>query len=274
MAGFGPGPSRVKVNIMSKPVRSIRCYSSDEKLQNVFRSMIRVYCQFTSSGLNHEWVYREHDSFNLDVQILDLDDESNWSRFQSFPDMIVIAISKHPELMSGQRYTLDKPLRSHSLLQVLQVIETSESFSRQVEPARLDPDEGTDFSSVSLGLGDSPEPGTRDTPSQDLVYRLQTWPDLSALPEDRVLEISRVCALLSVRPANPGFIADFLDIPATEVEQVLALIRLHAYPGYPALAEAPRQLQAVPDTPAAAPESVSPPTSFLSKIWNRLKGAA
>lgn len=258
---------------MSRPVRSISCFSNDEKLRNVFRSIIRVYTQLRSTGLRHEWVYCEQDGSGIDVQILDLDEEHNWQRFTAHPHMIVIAISKHPELLAGQKYTLGKPLHSNSLLRILQNIEGAEPIV-PVMAQTLVADNGTaGLSEFSLGGRDA-APAMTEAQDADRLFKLQSWPDMTAMPEEKLLDISRVCALLSIRPASLGFMSDFLEIPPPELESILSLIRSKAYADFPSVQDAPRQLQAVSETPRVETKKPDRPSSFLSKIWNRLKGAA
>ncbi|MFA9202648.1 MAG: hypothetical protein ACEQSD_01445 [Flavobacteriales bacterium] len=278
---------------MSSQSQVIGCFSSQENLQNVFRSMIRVLCQFTRSGLKQDWVYSDHEP--LDVYILDLDDQSNRDRLKDNPTQnTIIAISSHPEHLVGQKYALSKPLRSQSLLQVLQHIEGAKPHKNAVTldtsspslpsvAARQDPvsaivdphtSQRVSRPTLSGSASSSPNVASSKIASHTVLYQLQTWPDLTHMSESLRLDAARVCALLAVRPATAEFISQFLGLSASEVERVLVAVRQCAHPTHTTVIEQ-ASTQAAPSTERESVSKAGGTTSsLLSKLWNRLKGAA
>lgn len=261
--------------ILNKPDLTIGCLSSQEKLPHVFRSMIRVFSQFTQSGLRRNWVYQDQDQQSLDVYILDLDDEHNRDLAASNPQLTVIAISSHPDLLDGQKHSLNKPLRSQSLLQVLKDIEKSLIGYTSSEPTQA-----TEKSSSTIPTAYSDAPAhtgdriialdARRTSNQVLTktYQLSAWPELTLVSDDAVVNVARVCALLSRQPATRDTLADFLALSPEQTQQALDLIARLA----PASLVTTEQhsTEARPSAASSDPK----PSSFLAKIWNKLKGAA
>lgn len=101
------------------------------------------------------------------------------------------------------------------------------------------------------------------------LLRLKNWPDLPQLPTEEVVDMARVCALLSLRATAGVIIARILDLPKERVQQVL--LQLHAQ-GCLNLQDQPAATAAAqPAAASAANDSVAPPeNSFISKIWQRL----
>lgn len=105
------------------------------------------------------------------------------------------------------------------------------------------------------------------------LLRLRNWPDIPQLPAEEVVDMARVCALLSWRATAGVIIARLLDLPKDRVQEIL--LRLHA--------QGCLNLQAQPGTPSevrsdvgaandshAAELAEPPPNSFITKIWQRL----
>lgn len=106
---------------MSKQQQVLGCFSKQPQFQNVVRSMLHLLCKIPSSGLTYDWVYSHQDSVN--VCILDLDCASSSPHAVEDQSVVVVAISSHPERLTGKEYTLKKPLRSRDLLRILKNIE-------------------------------------------------------------------------------------------------------------------------------------------------------
>lgn len=251
---------------MSSHAQLIGCFSNQQQLQNVFRSMIRVLSQFAQSGLKQDWVYSEQGP--LDVYIFDLDDESNRKRLieTQAQQATVIAISSHPDRLLGQQYALQKPLRSQSLLQVLKHIEGA-ILNKSKIPAESASSESQIGAPVLISMP------TNATPQAAAVQRhqLQHWPDLTRISQTLLPEAARVCALLALRPASSEEIAHVLGIDGSDLTHILSAITQCSHPQYPALL-----LHANSSAGSVKQDSthLDKPTSLLSKLWNRLKGAA
>jgi hypothetical protein len=106
---------------MSNQLQVLGCFSKQPQLQNVVRSMLHLLCKIPASGLQCDWVYSHQDSVN--VCILDLDCASSPLHAAEDQSVVVVAISSHPERLTGQAYALKKPLRSQELLKILRNIE-------------------------------------------------------------------------------------------------------------------------------------------------------
>lgn len=105
------------------------------------------------------------------------------------------------------------------------------------------------------------------------LLRLKHWPDIPQLPPEEMVDMARVCALLSWRATAGVIVARLLDLPKDRAQDILQ--RLHA--------QGCLNLQAQPGTAtdlraqgsaandSQAPELAEPPpNSFISKLWQRL----
>lgn len=269
---IGITQERYKQLLEGSPVGSttltISCHSSEEKLCHMFRSIIRVLTQV--SGLQHHWEFCDPLHPSLNVRILDLDDEQIRQTAHQYADALVMVISSQAEHLQGWTYALSKPLRSQALLDILQRIER-----RAMPPAPVRPSEPTPAPQRTPEPS-PPLPTAASRPVADPrvqpVYGLQNWPDLTQLPEAQMLNAARVCALLSLRPAGADWISQFLSLARADLEALLVLIRQCGHPGHPVLTEGLQRMDAL-QLPEPSPEAQRPST-FLAKIWNRLKGVA
>jgi hypothetical protein len=105
------------------------------------------------------------------------------------------------------------------------------------------------------------------------LLRLKSWPDIPRLPAEDVVDMARICALLSWRATAGVIIARLLDLPKDRVQEIL--LRLHAQGCLNLQAQAGTPAEVRGNTGAAndsqAPESAEPPpNSFITKIWQRL----
>lgn len=247
---------------MSKSLIVIYCCSSDSKLQKHLKSIVHVLNLV--GGLKQNWVYGED---NIDVHVTDMDDnEQKISPNKS----IVIAVSSNPELLFGQKYSLTKPLRNQALQEILKRIESSEP----VTTPKLKAVHDTVIDTQSRPTLEAVVSTHALTEPKEMLYRLQAWPDLSLMSEDMMLDAARVSALLAVKPASLSFISSFLDTPKTRLEDILSVIDSCAHPDYPCLAKSPMLSDVSHGDTVAESKVVAKPSSILSKLWNRLKGAA
>lgn len=250
---------------MTKSLIVINCCSSDNKLQKQFKSIIHVLNLV--GGLKQSWIYGDED---VAVHIVDVDDDDSWRQYTQSSGLITIAVSSKPDLLVGQKYSLTKPLRNQALHEILKRIESSEP----VTSAKLKAVHSALIDTKSLStIDDLAGSGAAAVPKENM-YKLQAWPDISLMAEEMMLDAARVSALLAVRPASLSFMSSFLDTPKARLEQILSVIGSCAHPHYPSLAESPMLSELTSGDHVAESKVVAKPSSILSKLWNRLKGAA
>ena len=105
------------------------------------------------------------------------------------------------------------------------------------------------------------------------LLRLTCWPDVPSLPGEDVVDVARICALLSWRATAGMLIPRILGVPKERVQEILQV--LHAQgclnvqsqqtagePGYSA--------EQAKEQERAAAETTPPENSFITKLWQRL----
>ncbi len=103
------------------------------------------------------------------------------------------------------------------------------------------------------------------------LLRLTNWPNIPQLPPEDMVDMARICALLSWRATAGVIIARILELPKERVQQILlslhaqGCLNLQAQPGAQATAQAPA---ANDSRPVELTES--PHDSFITKISRRL----
>lgn len=104
------------------------------------------------------------------------------------------------------------------------------------------------------------------------LLRLRRWPDIPTLPPADMVDMARICALLSWRATAYVIIARILDMPKERVQEVLLMLHEQGClnlqsqtAGQPASTAAATAATSPADT---APEP--PPNSIISMIWRRL----
>lgn len=105
-------------------------------------------------------------------------------------------------------------------------------------------------------------------PIQFSLLRLRAWPDLPQLPAEEVVDLARVCALLSWRATAGVIVARILDMPKERVQEILLL--LHAQGCLSVLAQPGATNAAQPEAAPADDHAAQPGDSFITKIWQRL----
>lgn len=111
------------------------------------------------------------------------------------------------------------------------------------------------------------------TPPPGLV-KLREWPDLSAVPEEYIAPVSRICALLWNKPTASHLISRILGgdreetYKALQMLQAFGFIEMFSIHGSePQHAPAPSAEPVVPETPVKSGLS-----SFIGKLRQRLLG--
>ena len=104
------------------------------------------------------------------------------------------------------------------------------------------------------------------------VLKLYSWPELSRVPSDLVLDASRVCALLAVRPTGAPLIARLLDLPRERVAHIVELLHLYGHLDGSAMDVRPveKEEQATLDLIADPTPTKSP--TLLGRLWQKLSG--
>ena len=104
------------------------------------------------------------------------------------------------------------------------------------------------------------------------VLKLYSWPELSRVPSDLVLDAPRVCALLAVRPTSAPLIARLLDLPRERVAHIVELLHLYGHLDGSAMDVRPveKEEQATLDLIADPTPTKSP--TLLGRLWQKLSG--
>ena len=104
------------------------------------------------------------------------------------------------------------------------------------------------------------------------VLKLYSWPELSRVPSDLVLDAARVCALLAVRPTGTPLIARLLDLPRERVAHIVELLHLYGHLDGSAMNVRPveKEEQATLDLIADPTPTKSP--TLLGRLWQKLSG--
>lgn len=252
---------------MTKMVRVIGCVSNETRQHLIFRSMIRVLTQGSSSNLKHQWSFSEVGPY--DVTILDMDDAPGSQPLSPSVANIIVAFSTHPQRLGDQPFVLSKPIRGNEFLQLLQAIEAISCDSASAPVA-------APAASVSPSTKSSAPTAPAVVTTPEPLVRLLAWPDLPMMPGDCLHDAARICALLAVRPCPPSTISSFLDIAPANVDRILQQIpACSATPGELVL-DIQHHATATADNvvPLHDQGQVGKSSSLLSKIWNRLRGAA
>lgn len=250
---------------MSKMKCIIGCKSNQANLQNMLRSIVRVYSGLSVSQLQFDWMFPDEDSaLVLDVCVIDLDDEDHEQHLNNPDYKGYIVISRSAHLLQNYKYALNKPIHNSSLLEILKNLEQDELKSLHKES--MEKASAVEVEKTSIAVSETP---IIDEP----VYQLINWPDLTKIPDELLLNTSRVCALLSAQPSALAGVAHFLQLSHDELKNIIQQIDLYAYDNFPTLTQ---QTQNIVENTVVLPPVIEKPTantSFLSKMWNKLKGS-
>lgn len=251
---------------MTSMIRVIGCVSSEARHSLIFRSLIRVLSQGNTSSLKHRWSFSESGPF--DVWILDIDDEENIDHLHSNRHGVIVLLGGNHPLLDSHPFTLTKPIRGNNFLQLLQSIEAA-GFGNAVQ---VSPTVGK----TAVMTADAPIQAHETAVANEALISLTSWPNLPQMPSDILHDAARICALLSIRPSTSSAISRFLDISPDAVNRVLQQITACSYDRNIGILEYSQQ--AVSNANNVIPihdhGHTGKPSSFLSKIWNRLLGAA
>lgn len=101
------------------------------------------------------------------------------------------------------------------------------------------------------------------------VLCLQTWPELTHIPQDMVLDAARLCALLSIRPSGAPLLSILLNLPLSRVHELIQVLGLAG-----TAEESPSAPLQPPVAERQEPPQATEATSLLGRLWNRLSTRA
>ena len=104
------------------------------------------------------------------------------------------------------------------------------------------------------------------------VLKLYSWPELSRVPSDLVLDAARVCALLAVRPTSAPLIARLLDLPRERVAHIVELLHLHGHLDGSAMDVRPAEKEEQETLDLIADPTPTKSPTLLGRLWQKLSG--
>ncbi len=255
--------------MLDKQVCTIGCISNSRSLPIALNSMVKIFAGFTLRG-ELEWYWQYNDTMPVDICIVDLDTYPDMSQLSE--QQKIIAVSSSPELLKDYSYTLQKPLKSQQLLALCKEFEAQAGVvSSATKTEKLVDNNIVVTQPVDDIFDISP---MASISSLETLYQLESWPDFSRVSAEQISDLSRLCALLSLRPSTRQDILEFLSIAEDKLDVLFTVIEQHSYIGYTSLGT-----NFMTDSGLAVAEghevSVTPATSsssFLSKMWRKLKG--
>ena len=103
------------------------------------------------------------------------------------------------------------------------------------------------------------------------VFRLESWPCLTHLPEEVIPLVARVCALLARKPTTASLIPLALGMSEEQVLAVIEAMRLYQHVSMSGGANAAAASGAAQSAVANPNDEVKPAeNSLIGKIWQRL----
>ncbi len=257
---------------MEKTICKIGCKSQHDNIKNMLRSIIRVYSGLSVSKLQLDWQFVSDSDVSWDVHIIDLDDE-NHSQYIAAAQQAkaVIMISSSASILHDYEYTLTKPIMNYQLLTILKLIETERFLTSHTEMTQA-----TIFAQSEIiparPISESEETlKNKSADNEHIKYQLLAWPDLTQVPKELLFNTSRVCALLATQPRSLTDIAQLLSISLSELGTILSTIQNNAYTFLATLHKIEQSIENHGLISSFSNEV--PNSSFLTKIWNKLKGA-
>lgn len=238
---------------MNQCTYRIGCMSKDRLLPKNLEAMIKVIHDLSlSSHLLGNWIYSED---NPDIHIIDLD--SGYTNIL-IPKKIKIVLSNNPELLKGYQYGLKRPIRYQELLNILQDIEKNEYFKISHQE-RITNNENV-FS--------------KDHLETKILYKLVCYPNFKNIHAEQIVNVTRVCALLSIESKTAQEIKRFLNLSLDEIQKIIEIIKKEAYPNYETIHE--NIVSILPfstETISTVPQRIEQNSFFyfLIKFWKKLK---
>lgn len=253
--------------MLDKQVCTIGCMSNSRSLPIALNSMVKIFAGFTLRGeLGWHWQYQ--DTLPVDICIVDLDTYPDMSQLSE--QQKIIAVSSSPELLKDYSYALQKPLKSQQLLALCKEFESQAGVVSSV--TKIDKSVDSNVIATQSLEDDFATSPMASISSLETLYQLESWPDFSRVSEEQISDLSRLCALLALRPSTRQDILRLLSMAEAQLDTLFAVIEQHSYIGYTSLGT-----NFMTDSGLAVEEhtAITPPassSSFLSKMWRKLKG--
>ncbi|MHC0019394.1 hypothetical protein ACW2B4_16775, partial [Acinetobacter pittii] len=92
--------------------------------------------------------------------------------------------------------------------------------------------------------------------------------------DEQIVNVTRVCALLSIESKTVQEIKKFLNLSVDEIHKIIEIIKKEAYPNYETIHEnivsiLPFSSETIPVVPQRIQQSLL--LNFINKLWNKLK---
>lgn len=104
---------------MKKNARVIGCVSSQPQQVMLLKSLLSIAGDRADSG--NVWTYS--DSGHLDAVVMDFDDGSSKASPGDLDSDVMVAMSRDLAILSGQEFSLHKPLRSRDVVHLLELLD-------------------------------------------------------------------------------------------------------------------------------------------------------
>ncbi|WP_151748819.1 hypothetical protein [Acinetobacter lactucae] len=239
---------------MNQCTYRIGCMSKDKLLPKNLQAMIKVIHDLSlSSQLSGNWVYNDNDP---DIHIIDLD--SGYTNIL-IPKKIKIVLSNNPELLKGYQYGLKRPIRYQELLNILQKVEKNEYFQNTHQER----------------IGNNKNIASKEAEETKILYKLVCYPNFKNIHAEQIVNVIRVCALLSIESKTVQEIKKFLNLSVDEIQKTIEIIKKEAYPNYETIHEnivsiLPFSNEVVQTTPPRMEQNLL--LYLINKLWKKLKG--
>lgn len=238
---------------MNQCTYRIGCMSKDKLLPKNLQAMIRViYDLSLSSELSGNWIYSDNDP---DIHIIDLD--SCYTNV-IIPKKIKIVLSNNPDLLKGYQYGLKRPLRYQELLKILLEIENNEYFQKTYQERIVN------HKNIAY----------RNSSETKILYKLVCYPNFKNIHAEQIVNVTRVCNLLSIESKTAQEIKRFLNLSVDEIQRTIEIIKKEAYPNYETIHEnVVSILQFKTEATSVRQKKIGQNLLFyfINKLWRKLK---
>ncbi|CDH42384.1 hypothetical protein, partial [Acinetobacter pittii] len=108
-----------------------------------------------------------------------------------------------------------------------------------------------------------------------ILYKLVCYPNFKNIHAEQIVNVTRVCALLSIESKTVQEIKKFLNLSVDEIQKIIEIIKKEAYPNYETIHEnivsiLPFSNEVVQTTPLRMEQNLL--LYFINKLWKKLKG--
>lgn len=116
-------------------------------------------------------------------------------------------------------------------------------------------------------------PSQSDGAAYHSVLRLHSWPDLVSLPDELLLDVARVCALLAIRPSANFLLPQLSGIPKTRCTHIVHGLHLGGHLGSSSEPQS-GELALISASEISPTEIPTKDKSLLGRLWRRLGGGS